>query len=253
MQNKQTSIPTRLFRIARMVVHTLYGASIAIVILPWVGPRSRDQLTSHWCRGLLASLNIRVVIHGTPPDIECQGTMFVANHISWIDIHALNSIRAVRFIAKAEIRNWPVFGWFAHKVNTLFIERSKRHDTGRIVELASDSLRAGDNLCVFPEGTTTDGTHVKPFKSSLLQAAINAEARVWPFSIHYPGPDGRPDTRMAYCDDVTLMQSISQVLAVRAPVVELYFSAPISASGCDRRDLLDVVRASILSGIDLPR
>ena len=178
--------------------------------------------------------------------------MFVANHVSWVDIHALNSIRAVRFIAKAEIRGWPVFGWFAHKVNTLFIERAKRHDTGRIVALASESLQDGDNLCFFPEGTTTDGTHVKPFKSSLIQAAVNAEACIWPFSIRYPGDDGRPNTQMAYHDEVTLMQSIQQVLAQRRPVVHLHFSPPIEAAGQDRRTLLAQARELILRGLDLP-
>lgn len=238
---------------ARMVVHTLYGALIAVIILPWVGPKRRDLLTSHWCRGLLSCLNIRVVVTGTPPDIDCQRTMFIANHISWVDIHALNSIRAVRFIAKAEIRGWPIFGWFAQKVNTLFIERTKRHDTGRIVELASESLMAGDNLCFFPEGTTTDGTHVKPFKGSLLQAAINAEARIWPFSIHYPGIDGKPNTQMAYHDEVTLPESIQRVLAQRTPVVELHFSPPIEALGHERRALLALARESILGRLDLPR
>lgn len=252
MQNRPTSRFIRLFRIARMMAHTLYGALAAVTILPWIGPRGRDLLISHWCRGLLSCLNIQVRVTGTPPTIDCQRTMFVANHISWVDIHALNSIRAVRFIAKAEIRDWPVFGWFAYKVNTLFIERAKRHDTGRIVELASESLRAGDNLCFFPEGTTTDGTHVKPFKSSLLQAAVNAEAHIWPFSIHYPGSDGTPNIQMAYHDDVTLMQSIQQVLAQPTPVVHLHFSSPLEAGGQDRRALLTQARASILSGLDLP-
>ena len=253
MQSHPTSTLIRIFRVTRMVIHTLYGVLITIFILPWAGPNRRDLLVSYWARGLLSVLNIRVVVHGTPPNIDCHRTMFVANHISWIDIHALNSIRAVRFIAKAEIRTWPVFGWLAHKVNTLFIERTKRQDTARIVELASESLRAGDNLCFFPEGTTTDGTHVKPFKNSLLQAAINAEAQIWPLSIHYPRSDGRPNIMMAYHDDVTLLQSIRQVLAERTPVVELRFFPPINATGRERRNLSDAARQSILSGIDLPR
>lgn len=252
MLHKPTPRYIRLFRIARMVVHTLYGALIAVTVLPWVGPRRRDLLISHWCRGLLSCLNILVIVKGSPPDIDCHRTMFIANHISWVDIHALNSIRAVRFIAKAEIRGWPIFGWFAQKVNTLFIERTKRHDTGRIVELASESLMAGDNLCFFPEGTTTDGTHVKPFKSSLLQAAINADARIWPFSIHYPDVDGKPNTQMAYYDEVTLPESIQRVLAQPAPIVELHFSPPIQAGGQERRALLALARASILSRLDLP-
>ncbi len=112
----------------------------------------------------------------------------MGNHVSWIDIHALNSVRAVRFVSKAEVREWPIFGWLAAKGNTLFIDRTKRHDTGRIVDIATNSLIAGDCLCYFPEGTTTDGTELKVFKGSLMQAAINAKKPIWPFAIRYPTP-----------------------------------------------------------------
>ena len=76
----------------------------------------------------MTALNIRLVTHGRLPDDNLSSTMFVANHVSWIDIFALNGVRALRFIAKSEIRSWPVFGWLCEKGNTLFIERAKRRN-----------------------------------------------------------------------------------------------------------------------------
>lgn len=251
LNRQHTTRITRAFRISRMVLHTIYGILVAGLILPRVDGERRNRLIRHWCRQLLQILNIRIVTHGTLPDRSVYGTMFVANHVSWVDIHALNSVHAVRFVAKSEIRNWPVFGWFAEKVNTLFTERTRRHDAGRMVEIAADSLRAGDCLCFFPEGTTSDGTEIKAFKGSLLQAAINAGAPIWPFAIRYPNPDNSINTEMAYYGDMSLLQSIKLVLRQRSPVVELHFAPPINSQGYERRSLSLAVRQSIAALLDL--
>lgn len=229
----------------------MYGLFIAALILPRVdGPR-RNRFISRWCSELLTVLNIRVVAHDPPPDHHLTGVMFVANHVSWADIHALNSVHAVRFVAKSEIRGWPVFGWLAQQANTLFTERSRRHEAGRMVETTADSLRAGDCICFFPEGTTTDGTELKPFKSSLLQAAIDAGALIWPVAIRYPHADGSANLAMAYCNDMTLLQSMKQVLAERAPVIELRFAPPIAAAGLERRALSLLARQAIAQQLGL--
>jgi 1-acyl-sn-glycerol-3-phosphate acyltransferase len=154
--------------------------------------------------------------------------MFVANHISWSDIHALNSIVPLRFIAKSEIKGWPIFGYLAIKANALFIDRSKRHDAARIVDATAKSLSEGDNLCLFPEGTTTDGSEMRHFKSSLIQAAIQADATIWPVAIHYPHPHGGRNTLIAYAGETTLTESMQQVLMQKDPIVELHFLAPIT-------------------------
>lgn len=176
--------------------------------------------------------------------------MFVANHVSWIDIYAINSVRAVRFVAKAEIRRWPIFGWLASQVNTLFTDRERRQDAGRMVEVTAGSLNSGDCLCFFPEGATTDGTELKAFKSSLMQAAINAQAKIWPVAIRYPNENGEPDTDLSYAN-VNLLQSVRKVLAQRAPVVEVYFGKPIDAAGQDRRHLSFEARKFIAERLNL--
>jgi 1-acyl-sn-glycerol-3-phosphate acyltransferase len=202
---------------------------IASLALPLASKPIKLKLIRWWCRHLLAAFNIRVICSGHVPAANqtISNTMFVANHISWADIHALNSVVPLRFIAKSEIKGWPIFGYLTKKANALFIDRSKRHDAARIVDITAASLSEGDNLCLFPEGTTTDGTEMRHFKSSLIQAAIQAEATIWPVAIHYPHPNGGKNTLVAYAGETTLSESMQQVLLQKNPVVELHFLAPI--------------------------
>lgn len=210
-------------------------------MLPFAKKPFRLRLIKWWCKHLLSAFNIRVITlghipSGTPP----TGTMLVANHISWADIHALNSVVPLRFIAKSEIKTWPIFGYLATKANALFIDRTKRHDAARIVNATARSLEDGDNLCIFPEGTTTDGTEIKPFKSSVIQAAIHANAVIWPVAIRYPRPDGTTNIEVAYAGETTLKESMQQILNQRHPIVELHFLEPIYT-----KDLADKDRRTL--------
>lgn len=223
-------------------MHTLSGLLISALLFPFAGQRFKARLIQWWCRQLLVAFNLRVISFGHIPaaTASLSKAMFVANHISWADIHALNSLIPLRFIAKSEIRNWPIFGYLVSKANTLFIDRNKRQDAKRTIEIAQKSLQAGDNLCFFPEGTTTDGTEIKPFKSSLIQAAILADATVWPVAICYPNADGSVNTGIAYAGETTLIESMQQILLQKQPVIELHFLDTISPAAyalMDRREL----------------
>lgn len=241
---------TRFLRATHLVIHLCRGLLTAAIVLPRVSTGRRDAIIRAWCRKLLTIFNIRLAVFGAPPGSDAKNVLFVANHVSWIDIYAINSVRAVRFVAKSEIRRWPVFGWLAAQVNTLFTDRERRHDAGRMVEVTTSSLRAGDCLCYFPEGVTTTGIELKPFKSSLIQAAINAEGLIWPVAIRYPGADGQPDTGLSYAN-VSLLSSICTVLTRQSPVVELHFSEPVKATGYDRRQLAFLARVAIARQLDI--
>jgi 1-acyl-sn-glycerol-3-phosphate acyltransferase len=241
-----------IYRIGRILLHTLLGLAIAAFVWPFTRKKYRLSLTKWWCGGLLRAFNIKVLLHGDLPNQQTEKTMFVANHISWSDIHALNSIIPLRFIAKSDIKSWPIFGYLVRKSNTIFVERGKRQEAGRIVELTKDSLSAGDNVCFFPEGTTTDGTGagghgiksdalqgapILAFKSSVLQAVIDAEATIWPVAIRYAHADGSINTQMAYAGETTLVESMQNVLRQKNPTVALHFLTPIQTKGQNRRDV----------------
>ncbi len=234
----RTSRLSRYLRISSIVLHTLLGVAVASLAFPLSSKLLKLRLINWWCKRLLKIFNIQVVTHGhLPPPYKTAGNiMFVANHISWIDIHALNSIIPTRFIAKSDIQSWPVFGYLAKKSNVLFISREKRQDAARVAHATNRSLLDGDTLCLFPEGTTTDGTKVKPFKSSIIQGAIHANAVIYPIAFRYPHKDGSSNTEIAYADETTLIESILQVLQQKKVVVELHFLAPISTSELTEAD-----------------
>jgi 1-acyl-sn-glycerol-3-phosphate acyltransferase len=233
-----TSRLTRYIRVLRIFLHTLLGITLAALAFPFCSKMFKLQLIKWWCQHLLNIFNIQIVSHGyLPPSYQtASNIMFVANHISWIDIHALNSIIPTRFIAKSDIRSWPVFGYLAKKSNVLFISREKRQDAARIVHATHQSLLDGDTLCLFPEGTTTDGTEVKPFKSSIMQGAIHANAVIWPVAFRYPCKDGGINTLVAYAGEITLIESIQLVLQQKQIEVELHFLAPIATSELPEED-----------------
>jgi len=239
---QQSNLVTRTYRISRILIHTITGLTLATFVLPLIKNTTKPALIQWWCGGLLRAFNIKVVTYGELPPQNIQGIMFIANHISWVDIHALNSLIPLRFIAKSEIKSWPIFGYLVTKANTLFIDRSKRQEAGRIVEITVASLKAGDNLCFFPEGTTSNGAgsggaRVLPFKGSVLQAAIDANTHVWPVAIHYPSINNGINTDIAYAGDTTLIESMRNILRQDRPVITLHFLQTISASNQNRRDL----------------
>ncbi len=233
-----TSRATRYFRISRISLHTLLGVMIVGLLFPMASKLFKLRLMQWWCKHLLVAFNLQVTSPGhiPPKNHAVASTMIVANHISWTDIHALNSIMPLRFIAKSEIKSWPIFGYLARKSNVLFIDRNKRHDAARIVKITSRSLMDGDNLCLFPEGTTTDGTKMMPFKSSIIQAAIQANATIYPVAIRYPGKNGSANTGVAYAGETTMRESMQQILLQKYPVVELHFLAPIRTAELTNED-----------------
>ncbi len=249
---------TRYFRISRIATHTLVGVMTVSLVFPLANKSLKLWLIKWWCKHLLAAFNMRITAHGYIPsgNQAMTSSMVVANHISWIDIHVLNSVVPLRFIAKSEIKSWPVIGYLAKKVNVLFIDREKRQDAGRIVDITSRSLTDGDNLCVFPEGTTTDGTTMMPFKSSIIQAAIHARAMIYPVAIRYPNPDGSANTAIAYAGETTMKESMLKILSQKNPVVELHFLAPIKTveladAEKDRRELTLHIQNLIKEKLDL--
>jgi 1-acyl-sn-glycerol-3-phosphate acyltransferase len=241
-----------LWRLSRLVLHLGYGVVTAALILPRLDNDRRNSLIRNWSAHVLRILNVRLEVDGMLPTMDLRPAMFVANHVSWLDIWAISSVRAVRFVAKSEVRSWPVIGWLSEKVGVIFIERARRHDTARVSNAGAEALSAGDSLCVFPEGTTSDGTHIYPFRSSLLQSAVDAAALVWPIALYYPGKNGSPNTDIAYAGDTTFLQSLRAILAQRETTIRLTFAEPINAEGRDRRGLAQTAEDVISSLVRLP-
>ncbi|MEZ0210150.1 MAG: lysophospholipid acyltransferase family protein [Methylophilus sp.] len=242
---KQTPFLIRGWRITCICLHTLIGLALAAFVLPVASRKVRRTLIQWWCRWLLGCFNISTTVSGTLPGKETHGVLFVANHISWADIHAINALFPVRFVAKLEVRSWPIFGYLVKKSGTIFINRTRQRDAARVVQIASNALKLKDNLCVFPEGTTTEGDQVLPFKSSLIQAAIDADTLVIPVAIRYPQPDGSLNKAAAYAGETTMPESMLAFIHMHRPTVHLHFCEPIVARELGRQALAELAHADI--------
>jgi len=176
--------------------------------------------------------------------------MMVANHISWLDMYVINALCVSRFVAKSEVASAPVFGTIARQLGAIFIRRGSLRDALRVKGEAAAALRCGDVVGLFPEGTTSDGTHLRFFYPALFQAAIEAGATVQPIAIRYHHDDGRPNTAPAYTDDINLVQSIRAVLREPMLRAEITFCEPLRAR-LTRRELADRARQSIAEALDV--
>jgi len=248
---RQTTAPTRAYRFARLVAHLLYGCATEALVFPFVTRAHQVRIIKRWSRGILHILHVRVHIVGSAPAAH-PPTIVVGNHVSWLDIWILQAVCPLRLVAKSDIRRWPVIGWLAARAGTIFIERGKRHDTARINRTIMQSLTGGERVGIFPEGTTTDGTEVKPFHASLFQPALGAGARVVTAAIRYPARDGSPNLDASYAGDRSLLESLRLILRYRTLRAELIFGAVIDVSGKTRRDLARECEQAIAGALGLP-
>lgn len=234
-------------RLSRLGLHLLAGVLTILVVFPWLGRPARSRRVARWSRRLLVILNVQIRVRGGEPQVHPQGGLLVSNHVSWLDIYALQSIVPVRFISKAEVRDWPVIGWLAAKVGTIFLVREKKADALRVNQIMSAHLRSGDWLALFPEGTTSDGRDILPFYPSLFQPALEAEAPIWPVRLRYlDRRTGAHCEAAAYHGDMTLWQSLKQVLRHGGVQVELEFLPLIPhEAGRIRRELARLAESAI--------
>lgn len=231
-----TPFLVRACRLLRLIGHLAHGLATAGVVFPFVGSERELAIIRRWSRGLLRVLNVKVHVSGTPPGGRTP-TMLVTNHVSWLDIWVIHATCPVRFVAKSDVRRWPVLGWLVARSGTIFIERTRRHDTGRTNRRIVAVLSRGERVGVFPEGTTTDGTHLRPFHASLFQPALGAGARVVSAAIRYPLSSGAPNLAVAYTGELSLLASLRLILAQPTLRVELTFCGVLEPVGRTRRDL----------------
>ena len=236
-----------------MLAHAATGALILRVIFPRATPTTRRRLVGWWSGKVLRIAGVSTRVQGTPPAAGEIGAMIAANHVSWLDIFALAGLRPTRFIAKSEIRDWPLAGWIAERGGTIFIRQAKRRDTGRISERVREALEEGDCVGLFPEGATTEGDEMLKFHSSLFEPAVANAAHVHPCAIRYQRTDGTLCREVAFVGEISFVQSFALVLRQRGVVVTLSFAPPIETGNRTRREVAALAEAEIASLLGLAK
>ncbi len=206
-------------------------AAITVPLMPvqqlfvWFWPEGARCLPHLYHRLLARVLGIKVVVSGPLP--PPGAALIVANHVSWIDIIVLSAVMPVSFVAKSDIGRWPFFGTLAKLQRSVFVERERRHSTGRERETISQRLGAGGKVVLFPEGTSGDGRSVLPFRSSYFAAVHEARLPIVPVTLAYTRTWGLPMTprelpRYAWYGDMDLPAHLWKALAEGPLTVEVY-------------------------------
>ena len=247
----------RAGRAARLALHIVYALGlVALILIPARltgqvrGRRIRDRLVQHWFSGLARRLGLRIILEGHP---ATGRVLRVANHISWLDIVALNAVAPSRFVAKAEVADWPLIGWMAGWLGTLFLRRGDVRSSQRLIEAMGWQLRRDETLTLFPEGTTGDGESPGKFHARLYQPALLTRAPVQPVAIAYPHPLGDRSTHplAQFVGEQTLTAHVWALLGARDLVVRVAFLPPLSSTETRRQHLVGQSRDAIASRLGL--
>ncbi|HET7776762.1 MAG TPA: lysophospholipid acyltransferase family protein, partial [Azospira sp.] len=201
--------PIRWFRLIRLVLHLLHGLVVAALVYPLLSQERRLGLKKTWSQKLLRILGIQLRAHlGQLP----QGSLLVANHVSWLDVYLINAAQPAAFVSKAEVRHWPIIGWLSARTDTIFLRRGSRGHAKIINGEIAQVLARGHFVALFPEGTTTDGGSLLHFHGALLQPAIEARRPIVPLTLSYHDRNGRRSTAPAYVGDSSLWDCLQAVL-----------------------------------------
>lgn len=237
------------FRLARIAFHVTEGLLTTTFVFPWSGEASRNRHIKRWSRGLLGICGVQVEVPNLEPSLA--RTTVVANHVSWLDIFVINAVHPCRFVAKAEIRAWPILGWLADKAGTVFIARGNRRDLRHIFKGLVARLENGERVAFFPEGTTTSQGALLPFHANLFEAAIDASASVQPCALRYVDGDGALHPSVEFIGEMTFAESMLGILAGPPIRAQLAWLAPIDAAGAHRRELAEATHRAVAAALNV--
>lgn len=235
-----------VFRLLRLITHLFKGMAVCAFLFPFTAEKGREAHIRRWSRTLLRICGIRVKVDSPLP---IQRSLLVSNHVSWLDIFVVNTLQPCRFVAKSEIRSWPLIGWLCAKTGTIFISRGKASDVRRIFKGLVESIEKDEHVAFFPEGTTAPQGTLLPFHANLFEAAIDARAPVQPYALRYVDAEGRLHPAADFIGDMSIVESIVAILKSRGMTAELKQLPLISTEGAHRRDLARQSREVIAAGL----
>jgi 1-acyl-sn-glycerol-3-phosphate acyltransferase len=253
MKNSQTKVIStpssyqRCWVWTRILLHVISGVCTLLFIFPFVSQTQKDRHIQQWSKQLLKIFHIQLRVVGANKLVSTP-YLLASNHISWLDIHVINAFKPVRFVAKSEVRAWPVFGWMAVQLGTVFIRRDSARHARQVVDQMAAVLKA-ESVCIFPEGTSTAGESVLPFKPNLFESAILAKVPVTPVAIAYRSRStGLRSDAPAFIGKMGLLESMSNVISNRDIEAHLSLLEPYlisNAANPDRKELAVYCQESI--------
>jgi len=223
-----------LMKTLKIILHILFIIPLCLFILIST-ERQQEKIIQFWCKRLLSIFEIKVEVQGLDSFLSNQKPyLMVANHISWMDIIVIQSIKPSIFVAKSDVASWPLFGWVAQMTGTIFIKREKVSDIKKALKKMKRRL-IKRSVCIFPEGTSTNGRYLLPFKSNLFQSSIDTNKSILPLCLRYK-QKGTYSDKVAFIDDMSLVDSIIKIKKEIDISVEVEVLQPVRPRG-NRKEL----------------
>lgn len=241
-----------LWRLPALIVHVCLSLPLTLLMINPLCARLNlrgeplDQWAIRlWSRGLMRIFGLHVRRYGTPLP---GAALFVANHVSWIDITLLHSQRVVGFVAKSEISRWPLIGWLASRGGTIYHHRGNNDSLHGVMHQMVLRLQSGRAVGVFPEGGTSDGNTIRVFHARIFQPAVLAGVPAQPVALKY-GAKGCAQSLVAFAPNEQFLGNFWRLLGEPARAAEVHFLEPVAASEDGRRRMADTCRQRIIDAM----
>ena len=180
---------------------------------------TNEFILVYWSRLLCFICGLKVYVHGQKP---ASPVLLVANHVSWLDIPIIHSLMLAGFVAKSEIKYWPIIGWVTMVGDTLFLKRGNAESRRGVLNQIKKRLTAGRSVAIFPEGTVTDGSYLRTFHRQLVHAAVQTETPILPVAIKFLNQDGSRNDQVAFLNDEFFLTHVWRILSLPNSVVEIH-------------------------------
>ncbi|HZP67021.1 MAG TPA: lysophospholipid acyltransferase family protein [Rudaea sp.] len=241
-----------LWRVPLLLVHAIIAIPLALAVFNPLarlcsirGERLDYRMTRWWSGRIVRIFGFRIRRFGEPLP---GAVLFVANHVSWLDIELMHSQRIMSFVAKAEIARWPLIGWLATRAGTIYHQRGSAHSLGAVMERVVGRLREGMAVGVFPEGGTGQGDRVRTFHARIFQVALDAGVPVQPVALCY-GHEGRMDLRVPFAPRESFLGNFLRLLGDAGVNAEVHFLEPLSLAVEGRRQIAETARSRIAAAL----
>ncbi len=238
-----------LFKYLRLIA----AFAKAFAILWFQFPRaSREQKLAHiqaWSIHVLEAIGVRLNVTPSSAQIGSNNIqLWVANHVSWLDVLVIQALQPCVFVAKSEVRHWPLVGHMAQACGVVFVDRSSSSSARKMVDDVASALHHGYCVAGFPEGTSSEGHDVSLFHANLFEAAIDRGVEVVPLALRYTDArTGLLCMQAAFVGDLGFMQSLHQVIRASHLTVGVDIGNTLSPQGHSRRTLAHLSHRSVSS------
>lgn len=235
----------------RVFLHLLSGLSICIFIFPFIDATKQENHIRQWSKKLLGICRIDVRFIDASGGQVADRAMIVSNHVSWLDIFVINTLHPCHFVAKADIRQWPLIGFLCEKAGTIFLARGKQREVRRIYEGLVHQIADGKRIAFFPEGTTAAQGNLLAFHANLFEAAIEAKVPVQPFVLRYVDDQGKFHPAADFIGDMTFAESMAVILKAPRMSAELVRLPAIATEGAHRRHVAQHAREAVAEALGI--